>query len=105
MPTTGGVTITLSGDSANAILGPQSSTSVVVVDDTAPAPQPSPGPDIDTTAPELLAKAALKRKVLRVRYSCNEACSVRATVGGAARRSARRPTASTAPAPAGCGSA
>jgi hypothetical protein len=77
--TTGDVTITLSGESANAILGPQLSTSVIVVDDTAPAPQPSPGSD--TTAPVVLAKAgAPKRGVLRVRFSCNEACSVRASV-------------------------
>jgi hypothetical protein len=81
VPTTSDVTITLSGESANAILGPQSSTSVVVVDDTAQAPQPSPGPGADTTAPVLLAKAgALKGRVLRVRFSCNEACSVRASV-------------------------
>ena len=81
VPTTGNVTITLSGESANAILGPQSSTTVVVVDDTAQTPQPSPGPGTDNTAPVLLAKAgALKRGVLRVRYSCNEACLVRATV-------------------------
>src|ERR687898_208448 len=44
VPTTGNVTITLSGESTNAILGPQSSTSVVVVDDTARTPKPSPGP-------------------------------------------------------------
>ncbi len=75
------VTITLSGESANAILGSQSSTSVVVVDDTVQAPQPSPGPGSDNTAPELLAKAGvLKRRVLRVRFSCNEACFVRASV-------------------------
>ena len=81
VPTTGNVTITLSGESANAILGPQSSTSVVVVDDTAQTPQPSPGPGNDNTAPVLLAKAgALKRGVLRVRFSCNEACFVRASV-------------------------
>ena len=81
VPTTGNVTVTLSDESANAILGPQSSTSVVVVDDTAQTPQPSPGPGNDTTAPVLLAKAgALKRGVLRVRFSCNEACFVRATV-------------------------
>jgi Domain of unknown function (DUF4394) len=82
VPTTGDVTITLSGESANAILGPQSSTSVVVVDDTAQTPQPSPGgPGRDNTPPVLLAKAgALKNGVLRVRYSCNEACSVRASV-------------------------
>ena len=42
VPTTGNVTITLSGESANAILGPQSSISVVVLDDTAPTPQPEP---------------------------------------------------------------
>ena len=81
VPTTGNVTITLSGESANAILGPQSSTSVVVVDDTAQTPQPSPGPGNDNTAPVLLAKAgALKRGVLRVRFSCDEACFVRASV-------------------------
>jgi uncharacterized protein DUF4394 len=81
VPTTGNVTITLSGESANAILGPQASTSVVVVDDTAQTPQPSPGPSGDTTAPALLAKAGvLKRGVLRVRFSCDEACFVRATV-------------------------
>jgi hypothetical protein len=87
VPTTGNLTITLSGESANAILGPQSSTSVVVVDDTAPAPQPSPipspspSPGKDTTAPVLTAKArAPMRGVLRVRFSCNEACSVRASV-------------------------
>lgn len=81
VPTTGDVTITLSGESANAILGPQASTSVVVVDDTAQPPQPSPGPGPDTTAPVLAAKAsALKRGVLRVRFSCNEACFVRASV-------------------------
>jgi hypothetical protein len=71
VPTTGNVTITLSGESANAVLGPQSSTSVVVVDDTAQTPRPSPGPGSDITAPVLLAKAgALKRGVLRVRFSC-----------------------------------
>jgi hypothetical protein len=81
VPATGDVTITLSGESANAILGPQSSTSVVVVDDTAQTPQPSPGPGNDTTAPVLLAKAgALKHGVLRVRFSCNEACFVRGSV-------------------------
>jgi hypothetical protein len=81
VPTTGNVTITLSGESANAILGPQSSTSVVVVDDTAQTPRPSPAPGSDITAPVLLAKAgALKRGVLRVRFSCNEACFVRASV-------------------------
>ena len=81
VPTTGNVTITLSGESANAILGPQSSTSVVVVDDTAQTPQPSPGPGNDTTAPALVAKAgALKHGVLRVRFSCDEACFVRASV-------------------------
>ena len=81
VPTTGNVTITLSGESANAILGPQSSTSVVVVDDTAQTPQPGPGPGNDNTAPALLAKAgALKRGVLRVRFSCDEACFVRASV-------------------------
>jgi Domain of unknown function (DUF4394) len=81
VPTTGDVTITLSGESANAILGPQASTSVVVVDDTAQTPQPSPGPGNDNTAPGLLAKAgAVKRGVLRVRFSCDEACSVRASV-------------------------
>jgi hypothetical protein len=80
VPTTGNVTITLSGESANAILGPQSSTSVVVVDDTA-QPPPGPGPGKDNTAPVVLAKAgALKRGVLRVRFSCNEACFVRASV-------------------------
>jgi Domain of unknown function (DUF4394) len=80
VPTSGDVTITLSGESANAILGPQSSTSVVVVDDTV-QPPPGPGPGNDNTAPVLLAKAgALKRGVLRVRYSCNEACFVRASV-------------------------
>ena len=47
----------------------------------APTPQPSPGPGKDNTAPALLAKAdALKRGVLRVRFSCNEACFVRASV-------------------------
>jgi hypothetical protein len=52
-----------------------------VVDDTAQTPQPSPGPSGDTTAPALLAKAGvLKRGVLRVRFSCDEACFVRATV-------------------------
>jgi hypothetical protein len=81
VPTTGNVTITLSGESANAILGPQSSTSVIVVDDTAQTPQPSPGPGSDNAAPVLLAKAgAPRRGVLRVRFSCNEACSVRASV-------------------------
>lgn len=90
VPTTGGVTITLSGESANAILGPQSSTSVVVLDDAAPTPQPNPGTPptpqptpgpADNTAPVLSAKAgALKRGVLPVRFSCNEACSVRASV-------------------------
>ena len=61
VPTTGNVTITLSGESANTILGPQSSTSVVVVNDDAPTPQPGPGPGPapapgkDTTAPSLLA--------------------------------------------------
>jgi hypothetical protein len=81
VPTTGDVTITLSGESANAILGPQASTSVVVVDDTAQTPQPSPGPGADNIAPALLAKAgALKRGVLRVRFSCDEACFVRASV-------------------------
>ena len=80
VPTTANVTITLTGESANAILGTQSSTSVVVVDDTQ-TPQPRPGPGNDNTAPVLLAKAgALKRGVLRVRFSCNEACSVRAAV-------------------------
>ena len=79
VPTTGDVTLTLSGESANAILGPQSSTSVVVVDDTAQTPQPSPGND--TTAPALLAKAgALKHGVLRLRFSCDEACFVRASL-------------------------
>ncbi len=54
---------------------------MVVVDDTAQPPQPSPGPGSDNTAPALLAKAgALKRGVLRVRFSCNEACFVRASV-------------------------
>ena len=89
VPTTGDVTITLSGESANALLGPQSTTSVVVVDDTAPTPLPSPGPGPapgpgpgkDTAAPVLLANAgAQKRGVLRVRFSCNEACAVRASV-------------------------
>jgi hypothetical protein len=109
VPTTGNVTITLSGESANAILGPQSSTNVVVVDDTAPTPQPSPGPGNDTaptpqpspgpgngtapmpqptpgpgkdaTAPVLVANAGVpKRGALPVRFSCNEACSVRASV-------------------------
>jgi hypothetical protein len=81
VPATGNVTITLSGESANAILGPQTSTSVVVVDDTAQTPQPGPAPGNDNTAPVLLAKAgALKRGVLRVRFSCNEACFVRASV-------------------------
>jgi hypothetical protein len=92
VPTTGNVTVTLSGESANAILGPQSSTSVDVVDDTAqapppspspsptPTPVPSPGPGPDATAPVLRANAgAVKRGVLRVRFSCNEACSVRAS--------------------------
>ena len=81
VPTTANTTITLSGESANAILGPQSSTSVVVVDDTAPTPQPTPGPGKDTTAPVLVAEpGALKHGVLRVRFSCNEACSVSASV-------------------------
>jgi hypothetical protein len=93
VPATGDTTITLSGESANAILGPQASTSVVVVDDTAPAPPPGPAPTPqpgpaptpqpgprDTIAPVLSAKAALKHGLLRVRYSCNEACSVRAFV-------------------------
>ncbi len=81
VPTTGDTTITLSGENANAILGPQSSTSVVVVDDTTPTPQPTPGPGKDTTAPVLIAEAgALKRGVLRVRFACDEACSVRASV-------------------------
>jgi hypothetical protein len=81
VPTTGDVTITLTGESANAILGPQSSTSVVVVDDTAQPPQPGPGPGADTTAPALLAEAgAPKRGVLRVRYSCDEACFVSGSV-------------------------
>jgi hypothetical protein len=81
VPTTGDATIALTGESANAILGPQSSTSVVVVDDTAQTPQPSPGIGNDNTAPVLRAKArALKRGVLRVRFSCNEACFVRASV-------------------------
>jgi hypothetical protein len=81
VPTAGSVTITLSGESANAILGPRSSTSVVVVDDTAPTPQPSPGPGQDTAAPVLLANAGtLKRGVLRVRFTCDEACFVRASV-------------------------
>jgi hypothetical protein len=85
VPATGDVTITLSGESANAILGRQSSTGVVVVDDTAqtppPGPGPSPAPGADTTAPGLLATAgAPKRGALRVRYSCDEACSVRASV-------------------------
>jgi hypothetical protein len=89
VPTSGNVTITLSGESANAILGPQSSTGVVMVDDTAQTPQPSPGPvpapvpgpAKDTTAPVLFAKAgAQKRGVLRVRFSCDEACFVRASV-------------------------
>jgi hypothetical protein len=81
VPTTGDVTITLSGESANAILGPQSSTSVVVVDDTVPTPQPGPGTGNDTTAPALLATTgAPKRGVLRVRFSCDEACFVRASV-------------------------
>lgn len=94
VPTTGDVTVTLSGESANAILGAQVSTSVVVVDDAAPAPQPmpsptpspsptpapAPGPDTDDRAPVLRAKAgAPKRGVLQVRFSCNEACSVRAS--------------------------
>ena len=97
------VTITLSGererDPRAAVIDQRGR-----VDDTAPAPQPSPGPDIDTTAPEPrqgraeaegVARALLvQRGVLRAR-----------PCGGAARRSARRPTASTAPAPAGCGSA
>jgi hypothetical protein len=81
VPTTGDVTLTLRGESANAILGPQASTSIVVVGDTAPAPQPGPGPGSDTTAPMLLATSgALQRGVLRVRYSCDEACRVRAVV-------------------------
>ena len=87
VPTTGNVTITLSGESPNAILGQQSSTSVAVVDDTTQTPQPSPGPGPgpvpgkDTTAPVLLAKAGAQRRgVLRVRFSCNEACVVRASV-------------------------
>jgi hypothetical protein len=89
VPTTENVTITLSGESPNAILGQQSSTSVVVVDDTAQTPQPGPGPGpgpgpvpgTDTTAPVLLANAGVQRRgVLRVRFSCNEACLVRASV-------------------------
>jgi hypothetical protein len=75
VPATGNTTITLSGESANAILGPQASTSVVVVDDTAPTPQPG------NDAPVLVAEAgAVKRGVLRVRFSCDEACVVRASV-------------------------
>jgi hypothetical protein len=75
VPTTRNVTIRLSGESANAILGPQSSTDVVVVDDRAPTPHP--GRD---NAPVLVAEAdAIKRGVLRVRYSCDEACMVRAS--------------------------
>ena len=94
VPTTGNVTITLSGESANAILGLQSTTSVIVVDDTAQTPQPSPGPGpgpgSDNTAPVLLAKAGvLKRGVLRVRFSCNEACFVRATVRRGGKRVGR----------------
>jgi hypothetical protein len=65
---------------ADAILGRQSSTSLVVVGDTAPPP-PGPGPGKDNTPPVLIAKAGeLKHGVLRARFSCNEACFVRASV-------------------------
>ena len=114
VPTTGNVTITLSGESANAILGPQSSTSVVVVDDTAQTPQPGPGPGPGPapgparTPPRLCCSP---RPARRSAACC--ACASRATrrascarpCGSAARRSARRPTASAAPGPAGSGSA
>lgn len=87
VPTTGDVTVTLGGESANAILGARSSTSVVVVNDTAQTPQPGgdtpqpPQPGGDTTAPVLRVKnAKLKRGVARVRFSCNEACFVRGSV-------------------------
>jgi hypothetical protein len=53
---------------------------LVVVGDTAPPP-PGPGPGKDNTPPVLIAKAGeLKHGVLRVRFSCNEACFVRASV-------------------------
>jgi hypothetical protein len=103
VPATGDRTVTLSDAGANAILGPRASTSVVVVDDAAaptPTPTPSPGPGPDTTAPGVTATAsALKRSVVRVRFSCSEACDVRAsvrlrgrTVGTAADRLARAGT-------------
>jgi len=58
--------ITLGGASANAVLGPQSSTRVVV--------------GADTRAPVLTAKAKRKRDRVHVRFTCDEACFVRATV-------------------------
>ena len=112
VPTTGDVTITLIGESANTILGPQSSTSVVVVDDTAPAPLPGPGPArLLALAPERtpLRPCCSPRPTRRSAACC--ACASRATrrapcarpCGSAARRSARRPTASVAPGPARSG--
>ena len=86
VPTTDDVAITLLEEGANTILGPQSSTSVVVVDDTAPAPQPGPGPGPGPGKDDPPRPCCSPRPtctsagVLRVRYSCNEACVVRGSV-------------------------